>query len=261
MLQSVWSYRGFIRGLILQEFRDRSARTLWGHAWVVIEPAVQIAIYVVIFSSVLKAKLPGSGDPLSYSIYLCSGLLAWNFFAGLLLQGRTLFVEHADLLRTIRFPRSTLPIALLGRSAINAAIPIVLFLVLVAAMGRWPGSIVLAALPFLLIQTLLGLGLAVLVGTLNVFIRDVGAFVGVAVPLWFWLTPVVYPIGVVPEEARALLDWNPMRHVVGAYQQVLVEGTAPDWLTLVPLSILTLAVAGGAWLIFRRLSPDLVDEL
>ena len=100
-----------------------------------------------------------------------------------------------------------------------------------------------------------------LVGTLNVFIRDVGAFVGVAVPLWFWLTPVVYPIGVVPEEARALLDWNPMRHVVGAYQQVLVEGTAPDWPTLVPLSILTLAVAGGAWLIFRRLSPDLVDEL
>ena len=117
MLQSVWSYRGFVRGLILQEFRDRSARTLWGHAWLVIEPAVQIGIYVVIFSTVLQAKLPGSGDRLSYSIYLCSGLLAWNFFAGLLLQGRTLFVEHADLLRTIRFPRSTLPIALLDATS------------------------------------------------------------------------------------------------------------------------------------------------
>lgn len=261
MLQSVWSYRGFVRGLILQEFRDRSARTLWGHAWLVIEPAVQIGIYVVIFSSVLQAKLPGSGDRLSYSIYLCSGLLTWNFFAGLLLQGRTLFVEHADLLRTIRFPRSTLPIALLGRNLINAAIPIALFLVLVALLGRWPGAVLLGAIPFLLIQILLGLGLAVLVGTLNVFIRDVGAFVGIAVQFWFWLTPVVYPIAVVPEPARAVLDWNPMRHVVGAYQRVLVEGTAPDWTTLVPLSILTLAVAGGSWLVFRRLSPDLVDEL
>ena len=261
MLQSVWSYRGFVRGLILQEFRDRSARTLWGHAWLVIEPAVQIGIYVVIFSSVLQAKLPGSGDRLSYSIYLCSGLLTWNFFAGLLLQGRTLFVEHADLLRTIRFPRSTLPFALLGRNLINAAIPIALFLVLVALLGRWPGAVLLGAIPFLLIQILLGLGLAVLVGTLNVFIRDVGAFVGIAVQFWFWLTPIVYPIAVVPEPARAVLDWNPMRHVVGAYQRVLVEGTAPDWTTLVPLAILTLTVAAGSWRVFRRRSPDLVDEL
>lgn len=261
MLQSVWSYRGFIRGLILQEFRDRSARTLWGHAWVVIEPAVQIAIYVVIFSSVLQARLPGTSDRLSYSIYLCSGLLAWNFFASLLLQGRTLFVEHADLLRTMRFPRVALPIALLGRNAINAAIPIVMFLALVALLGRFPGPIVLAALPFLLIQTLLGISLAVLVGTLNVFIRDVGSFVGVAVQFWFWLTPIVYPMEIVPEAARTLMAWNPMRHVVGAYQTVLVQGTAPDWSTLVPLSVFTLAVLAGSWGVFRSLSPDLVDEL
>jgi lipopolysaccharide transport system permease protein len=261
MLQSVWSYRDFIRGLVLQEFRERSARTLWGHAWLVIEPAIQIGIYVVIFSSVLQAKLPGSGDRLSYSIYLCSGLLTWNFFAGLLLQGRMLFVEQADLLRTIRFPRSTLPIALLGRNVINAAIPIAIFLGLVAALGRWPGSVLFGVIPFLLIQTLLGLGLAVLVGTLNVFFRDVGAFVGIAVQFWFWLTPIVYPMTVVPKPAQAVLDWNPMRHVVGAYQRVLVEGRAPDWPTLVPLSILTLVVACGSWLVFRRLSPDLVDEL
>lgn len=261
MLQSVWSYRMFIRGLVFQEFQDRSARSIWGHAWLMIEPAVQIGIYVVIFSTVLQAKLPGTGDRLAYSIYLCSGLLTWNFFANLLLQGRTLFLEHADLLRTMRFPRSALPIALLGRNAINAGIPIVMFLLLILVMGRWPGPIVLAAIPFLLIQTLLGLSLAVLVGTLNVFIRDVGAFVGVAVQFWFWLTPIVYPMKIVPEPARALLDWNPMRHVVGAYQRVLVEGAAPDWSTLIPLSLLTCVVVSGSWLVFRRLSPDMVDEL
>ena len=231
------------------------------NAWIVIEPAVQILIYVVIFSSVLQAKLPGSGDRLSYSIYLCSGLLAWNFFAGLVLQGRTLFLEQADLLRTIRFPRSTLALALLGRNAINAAIPIAMFLLLVALMGRWPGAVVLAAVPFLLIQTVLGLGLAVFVGTLNVFIRDVGAFVGVAVQFGFWLTPIVYPIAVVPEAARPLLKWNPMLHVVGAYQRVMVEGAPPDWSTLLPLAGLTLLVGAGSWLVFRHLGPDLVDEL
>jgi lipopolysaccharide transport system permease protein len=261
MLRSLWAYRGFIGGLVLRDFRDRSARTLWGHAWVVIEPAIQILIYVVIFSEVLRAKLPGSADRLSYSIYVCSGLLAWNFFASLLLQGRTLFLEHADLLRTIRFPRSTLPMALLLRNAIDAGIPIAMFLVLLVLLGRWPGTVSLAALPFLAVQTILGIGLAVLVGTLNVFVRDVGAAVGIAVQFWFWLTPVVYPIAVVPTFARDVLDWNPMARFVVAYQRVLVEGSAPDWSTLLPLAAVTGLVAAGAWLVFRRLSPDLVDEL
>ena len=97
MLRSMWSYRGFVRALALQEYRHKSARTIWGHAWLVIEPAVQIGIYVLIFSSVLQAKLPGTGDPLSYSIYLCAGLLTWTFFANLLLGGRTLFLENADV--------------------------------------------------------------------------------------------------------------------------------------------------------------------
>ena len=261
MLQSVWSYRGFIQGLILQEFRDRSARTLWGHAWVVIEPAIQVLIYVLIFSTVLQARLPGTGDQLSYSIYLCSGILAWNFFSALVLQGRTLFLEQADLLRTIQFPRSTLPIALLGRAAINAAIPIVFFLVVVALLGRWPGTVILGVIPFLVVQTVLGLGIAVLAGTLNVFFRDVGAFVGVVVQFWFWLTPIVYPISVVPEAAREWLVWNPMFVFVSAYQRVLMQGLAPEWPTLIPLSIFAVLVAGFSWLVFRRLGPDLVDEL
>ena len=164
MLRSLWSYRGFITSLALSEFRTQSARALWGYAWLVIEPAIQIAIYVLIFSQVLRAKLPGQTDSLSYSLYICAGLLAWNYFAALLLSGRSMFLENADLLRTIRFPRSTLALALVLRTSISAAIPFVLFLGVTIVVGRWPGSLVLAVIPFLLVQALLGIGLAVLIG-------------------------------------------------------------------------------------------------
>ena len=261
MLRSIWQFRGFIASLVLQDFRYRSARTLWGHAWLVIEPGIQIFIYVVIFSELLRARLPGSPDRLSYSVYLCTGLLAWNFFAEIVLRGRTLFLEHADLLRTMRFPRSTLPIALLLRSAINAAIPIGIFLVVLGMLGRWPGSALISALPFLLIQTLLGVGLAVLIGTLNVFIRDVGNFAAVAMQFWFWLTPVVYPLTILPAAARDVVTWNPMLHIVSAYHSAFVYGAWPDWSALMPLSVLTLGVLLAAWGIFRQLGPDLVDEL
>jgi lipopolysaccharide transport system permease protein len=261
MLRSIWQFRGFVASLVLQDFRNRSARTLWGHAWLVIEPAIQITIYVLIFSEVLRARLPGTTDGLSYGFYVCSGLLAWNFFAELLLGGRTLFLEHADLLRTIRFPRATLPLALALRCVINAAIPITILLLVTVALDRWPGSLLAAALPFLAIQTLLGLGLGVLCGTLNVFIRDVGNLVVVALQFWFWLTPVVYPLSIVPEAVRAILAWNPMLHVIAAYQSVIVHRVSPDFSPLLPLAATTLALASVAWLSFRFLGPDLVDEL
>ncbi len=261
MFRSLWHFRGFIAGLVRRDFQSRTARTLWGRAWLVIEPAIQIVIYVVIFSEVLRARLPGTQDRLSYSIYVTAGLLSWNYFAELVLSGRTLFLEHADLLRTVRFPRSTLPIAMLLRSAINAAIPALIFAVLLIGLGRWPGTLLLAALPYLAIQTVLGLGLAVLVGTLNVFIRDVGNAVGVLFQFWFWLTPIVYPLAVVPQSVRGWLDWNPMLHVVAAYQSILVEGAPPESGALVPLSLCAVALAALAWSSFRALSPDLVDEL
>ena len=110
-------------------------------------------------------------------------------------------------------------------------------------------------------SALLGLGLAVLLGTLNVFIRDVEFITGVAVQFWFWLTPIVYPLAIVPGRVADLMQWNPMLHLVGAYQAVVVEGSAPEWSSLLPLLLLSLAVAVSAWWTFRRLSPDMVDEL
>lgn len=261
MIRAVWNYRGLVAGLVRRDLRLRSLRAAWGGAWLVIQPALQIGIYTLVFSRVLAARLPGVDDPLAYSLYLCAGLLPWTYFQEIVLRSQTLFLEHAHLLKAIYFPRSTLPLALLGTATLNFALVAGIFLLLLLALGRWPGTVLLAALPGLAALALLALGLGVLTGTLNVFFRDVGHAVAIALQFWFWLTPIVYVPASVPEIARRLIAWNPLFPLVASYQGIVVEHRWPIWTDLWPV----LGVAAGAALLsdlaFRRLAGAMVDEI
>jgi len=261
MLRALWSYRGLVTGLVRRDLRVRSLRALWGGAWLVIGPAIQIAIYTVVFSHVLSARLPGVDDPLAYGFYLCAGILPWAFFTELVMRAQTLFLEHAPLLKAVRFPRSVLPAALLGTGLVNFAIPVAILLAVLGATGRWPGAALVGAAPVLALWAALALGLGILTGTLNVFFRDVGYAIGIALQFWFWLTPIVYPASILPSWAQAALAWNPLAPLVAALQGIVVSGTWPAWSTLAAPTAVALGLALAGWGAFVALSADLVDEL
>ena len=261
MLRALWQHRALMASLVLREFRVRSARAVWGNAWLIIQPAALIFIYTVIFGQVMRARLPGVDDTLAYGIFLCSGLITWNYFTDIVTRCQTLFLDHADLLKTLSFPRSALPLTLLAIATINFAIVIALFLIVLAVLGRWPGVALAGAIPLLALQTLLALSLGVLTGTLNVFFRDIGQAVSVVMQFWFWLTPIIYSIDVVPERLRPFFVWNPMYTVVSGYQRIVMESALPDWDSLLPTAGISLALALVGWGVFRALSADVVDEL
>jgi lipopolysaccharide transport system permease protein len=261
MLKALWIHRGFVGSLVRRDFQVRSIRAIWGSAWLVIQPAIQILIYTVIFAEVLRAKLPGVDDRLAYGLFLCAGVITWNYFSELVLRGQTLFLEQAHLLKAVQFPRSTLPLALLSTATLNVAIITSLFLATLLLLDRWPGWVLLAALPLLVIQGLLGISLGVVTGTLNVFFRDVGQAMGILLQFWFWLTPIVYPVTIVPEGMRSVLAWNPIFPLVRGYQRIVVEHTPPDWGMVAPVAALSVGIALVSWVVFRALGPDLVDEL
>jgi len=262
MLRDLWQHRGLISSLVRREFQVRSVRAAWGNAWLVIHPAIQILIYTVIFAEVLRAKLPGMmNDRLAYGLYLCVGVITWGYFADLVSRSQTLFQDHADLLKTIRFPRFALPISMWIAATLNFIIVASLFLVVLAVLGRWPGWSLLAALPILVSQSLLGLGLGMLTGTLNAFYRDVGQAMAVILQFWFWLTPIVYPLAIVPEALRGAFQLNPMLPLLTGYQDIVLLRETPDWASVAPVAIASLALCLWAWIVFRSLSPDMVDEL
>ena len=260
-LVALWRYRGFVVGMVSQEFRRRYLGSLLGNTWSFLNPLARIFIYTVIFSKLMRPKLAGTADTMAYSLFLCAGLLTWNFFSDLLGRSPTMFIEHANLLKKVSFPRVTLLVTLCISTAVDFVCTFAIFLLFLLILGRFPGPVLLGLIPLLLIQQVLALGLGILLGTLNVFFRDIGHLMGIALQLWFWFTPIVYPATILPDSIQALIKWNPMTPMVMAYQNIVMYASWPDWTKLFfPLTSAVLSLVVGV-MVFRKLSDELVDEL
>ena len=261
MLRSIWSYRGFVFGSVRREFNARYSQAMLGAAWSILSPLAMILVYTVIFAQVMSAKLPGVDSTFAYSIYLCAGVLTWGLFAEITARSQNMFLEQANLIKKISFPRICLPLIVVLSALVNFSIVFGLFTAFLVATDNFPGLVYFAIFPVLAIQVLFSIGLGMIVGILNVFFRDVGQFFAIAVQFWFWLTPVVYPASIVPEAVRDALMYNPLAPLIGAYQTILVTGSAPDWPTLVYPAVLALLLCVFALRLFRKRSGEMVDEL
>ncbi len=261
MLRSIWSYRGFIFGSVKREFQSRYRNSLLGAAWTVLNPLAMIVVYTVIFSQVMKAKLPGVDNSFAYSIYLCAGVLTWGLFSEIVGRAQNVFIEHANLIKKISFPRICLPVIVVLNAGVNFAIIFGLFILFMLFSGTFPGMSFIAMFPVLAIQIVFSIGLGISVGVLNVFFRDVGQFFAVLLQFWFWFTPVVYPASILPSSVQPYLNWNPMVPLVAAYQDILVHGKWPQWESLLIPATLAILFSLAGMHLFRKRVGEIVDEL
>ena len=261
MLKALWAYRGFIYGSVRREFQAKYSNSLLGAAWTVINPLAMIIVYTVVFSQVMRAKLPGIDSQFAYSIYLCAGVLTWAFFSETVNRAQNVFLENANLLKKISFPRLCLPIIVVANTSLNFSIIFGLFTFFLMVSGSFPGIVYFAVFPVLLIQILFSVGLGITLGVLNVFFRDVGQLFGLVLQFWFWLTPVVYPVNILPAFVREALRYNPMTNIITAYQNILVSGQWPDWSSLWPVSLLSVFLCFWGMHLFRKHASEMVDEL
>ena len=262
MLVSVWRYRHFILSSIQSEFRARFIRSKLGGLWMIINPLAQAAIFALVLAEVMGAKLPGmDNDKFAYAIYLMSGMLAWALFSEVISRCLTMFIDNGNLLKKIVFPRICLPLIVVGSALFNNILLFLAIIVVFGLLGHVPG-VQITWVPLLMLVTLaLALGIGLILGVLNVFIRDVGQVVPVVLQLGFWFTPIVYTPDIVPEALRPILHMNPMTTVVQSYQNAMLFNTTPDFAGLGWLVLVTLVLLGGAFIMFRRASAEMVDVL
>jgi lipopolysaccharide transport system permease protein len=260
-LMSIYSYRGFIKSSIKREFQSKYQTSLLGSAWLVLQPLSMIVVYTVIFSEVMKARMPGNTGAFAYSIYLCAGLLTWGFFSELVSRLLTVFVDNANFLKKINFPRICLPAISLGAAIINFLIIFGLFIIFLVFTGNFPGIYFFGIIPLLVLQILFGLGLGISLGVLNVFFRDVAQFMTIFLQFWFWFTPIIYLIDIVPVWARKWLMLNPMSGVIMGYQSIFVKRQWPDWTNLYLIAALSVLLLALALHLFRKHAAEMVDEL
>jgi len=261
ILKELWSYRGFIKGSVKREFQLKYQKSMLGAAWNVINPLAMILVYTVIFSKLMRTKLPGAEGQFSYSIFLCAGVLTWGLFVEITSRTLNVFIEHANLIKKLSFPRITLPIVIVISALINFAIGFSLFVCFLLITGNFPGWVFMTIIPVLLVQLLFSIGLGITLGILNVFFRDVGQLYGVILQFWFWFTPIVYSPTILPEEFRSLLWINPLAYIMKAYQGVFVEGQVPEWQSLWFPLVLSIIFCLLGLRLYKRCSRDMVDEL
>ena len=261
ILKNLWKYRNFIQTSIRSDLITRFARSKLGGLWIILNPLFQVAIFTLILSNVLAAKLPGIENKYAYAIYLMSGLLAWTLFSEIVSRCLNLFIENANLLKKMQFPRITLPAIIVGSNLINNALLFASMVCVFLLMGHQFSPATLWLIPIVCLLTSFALGIGLILGILNVFVRDVGQVVPIILQAWFWFTPIVYPATIIPEAYRHLLNFNPMYHFASAYNDVIVYNRAPQI-----EGIITIGIASGILLIFslflfRKANEEMVDVL
>lgn len=261
MLAAQWRYRSFIFGLVKRDFKTQYLNSMLGSLWALINPLSQIAVYTLIFSQVMASRIPGLSNSFGYSVFICAGLLPWQYFVDTISRAQGVFVSQANLLKKVSFPRSTLPTYVLLSATVNFAITYALFLLFLVVSGNWPGWAILAVIPLLAIQQALAVGMGVFLGTLNVFFRDIGHAVGIVLQFWFWLTPVIYPMKAIPEQYHWLFFANPMLPVMQAYQQAFLYHQFPHWHVLASSIAWAVGFLALGAFTFAKLNAEMVDEL
>ena len=262
LLKNIWLYRHFILSSIKNEFLVRFSRSRLGALWMLVHPLTQVLIYALVLSNVLAAKLPGSSNHYSYAVYLLAGMLGWNLFSEIVSRCLTIFTDQGNLIKKMLFPRITLPAIAVGSCLVNNALLAIAMIVVLFALGRPPGPELLWLFPLTLLIIAIAVGVGLTLGILNVFVRDIGQVVPIFLQILFWFTPIVYPVTIIPESLKSLVECNPLYHIVDAYHQIILYNAPP---VLGTTALLLLAFALGllafGLFIFRRAAPEIADSL
>jgi lipopolysaccharide transport system permease protein len=261
MLSALWKYRHFMLSMIRSDLNSRIARSYVGAGWFFLQPMAQALIFALVLSEGLGARLPHTDSKYAYALYVLSGMAAWALFNEIVNRCLTVFIEYGPTLKKIAFPRLCLPIIVLGNALVSQAMLLMAIFVLMLALGQLPGLAWISIILGMVLLTGLAFGLGLILGVFNVYSRDVGQVTGIFLQIWFWLTPIAYPLEAVPAAVKPIVEANPLTPVINIYQDALVRYQWPEVYPLIVPVAITLALLSIGLLLFRRASSEMVDAL
>jgi lipopolysaccharide transport system permease protein len=254
-------HRGTIEAFVRRDIQSRYVTSVMGASWALIQPLALLVLYTFVFSYVLRLRLGGSGTTGGFALYLFCGMLPWLAFADGVTRSASVILDQAHLIRKVVFPSEILPAYVVVSALVTELVGLAVLLAAVAVFAGGFGWS-LAALPVVIVlQFLFTMGVAWLLASLNVFLRDIGQGLGLAMTLWMFLTPIFYPAEMVPAPFRWVLGLNPLHHVVQAYRDVVLEQRLPAPAHLGALALMALASYVLGYWVFRRSKHAFVDVL
>lgn len=254
----LWRWRELFVALIARDIAVRYKQTAIGIAWVGLQPLAMVAIFTFLLGKI--GNVPTGGLP--YPLFAFAAMVPWQVFSKALMEGSMTLVSNRALVTKVYFPRILMPAAAVFAGAVDFAITLAILLVIMLWFGFVPGwQIVLT--PLLLILALLtSLGVALWLAALNILYRDVQIVLPFLAQIWLFLTPVLYPASVIPEQWRVLYAMNPMVTVTESFRWAVLGGaTAPEPLMLVVSTVTVFIILLSGMAYFRHVEREMADRI
>lgn len=254
-LKELWDYHEMIQSLVKKDLTTRYKGSVLGFLWTFINPLFQLLIYSVVFSVIMRVAVD------NYAMYLFVALVPWLFCATSIQMGSTCIMAATGLVQKVYFPRIVLPISVVCSNFMNMVFSfIIVFLSLVlTGVGVSPVAFVLPVI--MIIEFFFVLGLVLIFSALTVYFRDLEHILGIIVNAWFYLTPIVYTIDMIPERFLGLMYANPMTSVVLAYRDILYYKQMPHFSTLISTVCFAIAFMVIGYFTFQKLQKRFAEEL
>jgi len=253
-LRDLWVYRELFYFLIWRDLKVRYKQTVLGVVWVIIQPLAATLIFTIFLG--MLARVPSNGTP--YALLVYTGLLPWTFFSTALAGSSNSLVGNTHLITKVYFPRMIIPGAAIGGRLLDFGIALVMLIPLMIYFGVAPTGNLLGLPLLVLLITLLSWGVGMWTSALNVKYRDVSVILPVLIQLWMFVSPVAYPVSLVPEKWRWLYFLNPLAGIVEGFRAAILGGPF-RWGPLAYSTGATLMIFVYSAYAFRRMERSFAD--
>lgn len=250
-----------LKSMVKRDIKQRYTGSLLGLFWFIFQPLSTVLIYTFVFSFILKAKLGPEYGGITFSIWLLSGLIPWMFVNEVLNRSVNVILDNAALIKKTIIDTKWLVFSYLVTGMFNFLIFLILLLALLLYFKVFIGLKILLIVYYFVILSMFTLGISWIIASINVYLRDVGQFLGVLLNIWFYLTPIIYPISIIPEKYRIFIEINPLFHLIDGFRTTLLTNQIASFPSILYCTIFSLVLFLYGHKLFVRLKAGFVDVL
>ncbi len=265
--EELWGYRGLIGNLAQRELKAKYKKSVLGWAWSLINPAATLLIYTLVFGAFLRIQPPiaGNGHLKSFALYLFAALIIWNYFNGMIAGGMASLLGAGPLIKKVYFPAECVIIANALATLLQASVESFILASVMVIVGNVAPTFLLFPL-VLAMLVMFCLGVSLIASLVNAYFRDVNYIVVISMNLFFYATPIIYPLRIIPKKlhgvpARTIISLNPLAKFVQASRDIFYGIRVPTFGTWAYLFIWSVGMLSIGWTIFNRFARDVAEEL
>lgn len=255
LFKEIYKYRELLKSNIKKDITGKYKKSFLGVLWSFVSPLLQIAVYAFVFQVILKSDIQ------NYAVYLCCGLIPWQYFSGIIIKGAACIIDNANIIKKVYFTREILPISVVTSEGINFLISTVIIIGFAIFGGIGLSFNILWYFIIFAIQYIISIGCALIVSSLSVYFRDLLHLLGIGIQLLFYATPIVYSSSSVPSQLQWIVKINPMSYLIESYRNIFYNKTIPDFKGLAVALIMGVILCVIGYFIFSKLQKRFAEEL